>query len=172
MKDHWDDVITFFVVFSYITKKLDSNGLEMYFTVSTDYLTFKDTTKAVSHLKNMNPSTFSNIDQRLEHILGRYREKHDLQKQRRLSRFRSPAKPLSLYVFTDAAWQGDAIEPIERMIYYQRERRLPREQVGIQFIRFGNNPKGIQKLEYLDSGLRKEHTKKWYVPGLPSALCK
>lgn len=168
MKRRWHDVITFFSVFSYITKKHDSNGQEIYFTVSTNHVTFKKTKKAVSHLENMNPSSFSNIDQSLEHILGRYREKLDL--QRRFSLFKAAVKPLSLYVLTDAAWQGDAIEPIERMIDFQRAYKLPREQVGIQFIRFGNDPEGIQKLEYLDSGLRKKHTKKWYVLALPSTL--
>lgn len=174
MKNYWPEVISLFSVLSYFTKKLDSNGLEMYFTVSTDYKTFKNTKKAVSHLGNMSQSTFSNINQRLEQILGRYREKLDLHKKsKRFSRFRAAVKPLSLYVLTDAAWQGvDAIEPIERMIDYQRELKLAREQVGIQFIRFGNDPVGIQKLEYLDSGLRKKHTKKWYVLGLPSALRK
>ena len=47
------------------------------------------------------------------------------------------------------------------MIEKQQQLKLPREQVAIEFIRFGNDPTGIGNLEYLDSGLRKKYTKTW-----------
>lgn len=153
---------------AYIAKRLDNNGLEMYFTVSEDKKTFRDTTPAVSHLRGMRQSTFSNIDMRLEQILRKY--KKDLDRQNEPKKFFSRAhdvKPLSLYVFTDAAWQGcDAVAPVEAMIEKLRQLELPKEQIGIQFIRFGNDPNGIRRLEYLDSGLRKKYSKRWYVQGL------
>src|SRR3954468_24893223 len=61
-----------------------------------------------------------------------------------------------------------AVAPIEAMIEKQRQLGLPKEQVGIQFIRFGNDQAGIERLQYLDSGLRKKYGKRWYVQGLPS----
>lgn len=165
MGAYWHEVISLFSVLAWIVKKLDDNGLEMYFTVSRAVKTFKDTTGAVAHLGNMSQSTYSNIDWRLQEILGTYQETLSHQGERRgFLRPRSKVKPLSLYVFTDGAWQGcDGIAPIEAMIKKQRQLGLPKEQVSVQFIRFGNHPRGVEKLEYLDSGLRKKNSRKWYV---------
>jgi hypothetical protein len=170
MKNHWTDVISLFSVLAYIVKNLDDDGLEMYFTVSTDKKTFKDTSKAVSHLEKMSQSTYSNIDSRLQQILGKYQEDLGRSRERRgFLRLRAKVKPLSLYVFTDAAWQGcDATAPIEAMIKKQLQLEFPKEQVSIQFVRFGNDAEGIKRLEHLDSGLRKIYTKKWCVLELPS----
>jgi len=170
MKEHWDDVVSLFSVFAYITKRLDDDGLEMYFTVSARFEKFKDTTPAVAHLKSMRQTTFSNINMRLEHILRKYQADLEHQRERRgtfWSRAKS-VKPLSLYVFTDGAWNGcDAVAPIEAMIEKLRQLGLPKEQVAIQFIRFGNDEVGIKRLQYLDSGLREKYGKRWYVQGLP-----
>lgn len=163
MKTHWDDVVHLFSVFAYFVKRFDYNGLEMYFTVSENKKTFKDTSSVVSVLKNMKHTTYSNIDMRLGEILRNYKIDLERQERRKGSFWKGKVvKPLSLYVFTDAVWQDcDAVAPIEAMIEKQRELALPREQVAIQFIRFGNDPTGIAKLEYLDSGLRRKHTKRW-----------
>ncbi|MCJ1271366.1 hypothetical protein MMC22_011266 [Lobaria immixta] len=175
MEPHWNDVISLFSVLAYLAKNLDNNRLEMYFTVSDKQKTFKDTTPAVSHLKKINPNTYSNIDLQLDQILRSYQT--DLQRQNEpqgyFRRKTKKVKPLSLYVFTDAAWPGgDAVAPVEAMIEKLQQLRLSRAQVAIQFIRFGNDPTGIKRLEYLDSGLRKKHTKKWYVQDLPSTSSK
>lgn len=170
MKQHWDDVIALFWELAYIAKRLDNNGLEMYFTVSEDIKSFKHTKPAVSHLTSMRQSTYSNIDMRLGQILRKYQKSLEPQKdwKRALGLKSESVKPLSLYIFTDAAWQGcDAVAPIEAMIEKLGQLALPKEQVGIQFIRFGNDPNGIKKLEYLDSGLRKKHGSRWYVQRLP-----
>ena len=174
MRPHWDDVVSLFSVFAYFAKKLDNNGLEMYFTVSDKKKTFKDTTPAVLHLKKIKPNTCSN-DLRLDQILRSYQT--DLEPQKEPKGYFWPrakeVKPLSLYVFTDAAWPGcDAVAPVEAMIEKLQQLGLSRAQVAIQFIRFGNDPTGIKRLEYLDSGLRKKHTKKWYVQDLPSTSSK
>lgn len=170
MGSYWHEVIALFSVLAYIVKRLDDNGLDMYFTVSTAVKHFKDTKGAISHLEYMSPSTYSNIDSRLQQILGRYQENFGHQKEwKSYFGLKSRVKPLSLYVFTDAAWQGcDAVAPIEAMIEKQRQLGLPKEQVSIQFIRFGNHTGGIRKLKYLDSGLRKKYTKKWYVSRIAS----
>lgn len=161
MKEHWDDVIDLFSVFGYFAKKLDSNGLEMYFTVSDRKEKFKDTTPAVSALKSIRPSSSSNINLRLGNILRKYQTDLERQGERRGLSFKAKTvKPLSLYVFTDAAWPGcDAVAPVEKMIVKQQQLALDKEQVGIQFIRFGNDPTGIRRLKYLDSGLRKKYGK-------------
>lgn len=159
-------MVSLFSVFGYFAKRLDDNGLEMYFTVSEHKEKFRDTSPAVSRLKSMRHGTTSNIDIRLGKILGEYQTDLERSKERRgffFSRAKS-VKPLSLYVFTDAAWPGsDAVAPVEAMIEKQKQLALPKEQVGIQFIRFGDHPTGMKRLEYLDSGLRKKYGKKQYV---------
>jgi hypothetical protein len=169
MKEHWDDVVSLFSVLAYIVKRLDDDGLEMYFTVSLGVEKFRDTTPAVAHLKSMRPSTYSNINIRLERILRKYQTNLNHQRERRgifWSRAKT-IKPLSLYVFTDGAWHGcDAVAPVEAMIEKQRQLGLPKEQVGIQFIRFGNDKVGMERLQFLDSGLRKKYGKRWYVQDL------
>lgn len=120
----------------------------------------------------MTQTTCSNINLRLGQILRKYQVELERQEERNKSFWMrgKAVKPLSLYVFTDAAWQGcDAVAPIEAMIEKQKQLELPKEQVGIQFIRFGNDPTGMERLEYLDRGLRRKYTKRWYVHGLPLA---
>lgn len=124
MGAYWLDVISLFSVLAWIVKKLDDNGLEMYFTVSTVKKHFKDTSKAVILLENMRQYAYSNIDARLQEILRKYQEKlkHHKQQQNSFLRQWSKLKPLSLYVFTDAAWPGcDATIPIEVMIAKLKE---------------------------------------------------
>jgi hypothetical protein len=166
MRDHWDDVVSLFSVFAYFAKKYDKNGLEMYFTVSEDKEHFDKTTPAVSHLKYMTQKSPSIIDIRLSEILRDYQSRLDRQNGRKGSRWSlsDPVKQLSLYVFTDGAWPGcDAVAPVVAMVEKLQELKLPKQQVGIQFVRFGNDPVGIRRLEYLDSGLREKYTKDWYV---------
>ena len=170
MKEHWDDVVSLFSVFAYFVKRLDDDGLEMYFTVSEHKESFKDTSPAVSHLKSMRPGSVSNIDIRLGKILRKYQTDLEDHKQRRGPLFLrpKPVKHLSLYVFTDAAWPGsDAVAPVEAMIEKQMQLSLPKDSVAIQFIRFGDDPTGIDRLEYLDSGLRKKYGKRQYVRTIP-----
>ena len=140
----------------------------MYFTVSKKKETFKDTTSAVRLLESMSQRVPSTIDLRLDQILRKYQADLERQKERKSKNSfwsnHKDVKPLSLYVFTDGAWEGcDAVAPIEAMIEKQTELKLPRTQVGIQFIRFGEDPRGKVKLQYLDSGLRKKHGKEQYV---------
>lgn len=168
MKPHWNNVISLFSILAYIAKRLDKNGVEMYFTVSESEKTFKDTSRVVKLLRSITPTSYSNIDMRLGQILRTYQAKLEHEKEpKRIRLFSKPVKPLSLYIFTDGAWQGcDAVPPIEAMIESLKRLGFPKEQVGIQFVRFGNKQEDIEKLEYLDSGLRKKHTKKWYVSRL------
>ena len=149
MKDHWDDVISLFSVLAYFVKGLDNDKLEMYFTVSKNKITFKDTTPAVSQLKKIKPDTCCNFNIRLMEVLRNYQDNLEPRARRMFSWSKSKVvKSLSLYVFTDAAWQGyDAVAPVEAMIEKLKNLGFPKKQVRIQFIRFGNDEIGIKRLE-------------------------
>lgn len=164
MREHWNDVVSLFSVLAWILKGLGKIRLKVYFTVSTKNLSFSVASAATSYLKAMQHRTYSNVDLRLGKILTKYQANLEHSRGRRgplWSKAPKQMKALSLYVFTDAAWQGcNAVAPVEMMIEKQKQLLLPKEQVGIQFIRFGNDPIGIERLEYLDSGLRKKYGKR------------
>ena len=156
MQEHWDDVIDFFSVFAYFVKRLDNDGLKMYFTASEDIRFFKNTSSAVSHLKKMRLRTNPN-PARLREMLERYQEELDSQEVRSdVSSTSKPVKPLSLYVFTDGACVGnDIIPPLKAIVKKQEELLLDKNQVGIQCISFGGKV-FIPRLEFLKLELRSE----------------
>ena len=136
----------------------------MCFTVSKDHVKFRNTTTAVEHLNAVkHRSSTPNMNLRLGDLLRKYEKDLKRQDERKHS-FWSMAsdsvKPLSLYVLTDGDWPNcNAVRPVEDMIQLGR----PKEQVGIQFVRFGNSPVGEKRLKYLDSGLRKKYGRDRYV---------
>jgi hypothetical protein len=164
MNKHWKDVKSLLYVLAYLVKELDDDGLDMSFTISSQEKKFNHASKAVAYLDAMHPNGLANINMRLSKLLMRYVNEleHPTPRNRFSLRSRqSSVKPLSLYIFTDGVWQPgyDGVPPIEALIEKLTALHLPKEQVGIQFIRFGNSEEGIKILEYLDSGLRKKFGK-------------
>jgi hypothetical protein len=163
MSRHWEDVKSLLYVLAYLVKKLDDDGLDMSFTISSQEKKFNHASKAVAYLDAMHPSGFANINMRLSKLLMKYVNnlEHPPRNRLGLRTRQASIKPLSLYIFTDGVWQPgyDGVPPIEALIEKLTALQLPKEQVGIQFIRFGNSEEGIKRLEYLDSGLRKKFGK-------------
>lgn len=172
MNNHWKDVKSLLYVLAYLVKELDDDGLDMSFTISSQEKKFTHASKAVAYLDAMHPNGLANINMRLSKLLTRYVNEleHPPRNRFSLRTRQSPIKPLSLYIFTDGIWQPgyDGVPPIEALIEKLTALRLPKEQVGIQFIRFGDSPEGIKRLEYLDSGLRKKFGKQRFE-GTPSS---
>ena len=85
----------------------------------------------------------------------------------------TPAKgprKLSLYVLTDGVWQAktDLRQVIQTLVQHLIQHKLTNKQIGIQFIRFGDDETGMKRLEKLDSGLKLD----LYVPTtISSAPC-
>ena len=74
--------------------------------------------------------------------------------QKRSSRgWRSEKKPLSLYVLTTGNFPaGDDVElPIRQAIEDMKHIGLQHDHIGIQFVRFGDDPTGIARLNKLDN---------------------
>jgi hypothetical protein len=163
MNKHWEDVKSLLYVLAYLVKELDDDGLNMSFTISSQEKKFNHASKAVAYLDAMYPKGFANINMRLSKLLMRYVNdlEHPPRNRLGLRTRQGSVKPLSLYIFTDGIWQPgcDGVPPIEALIEKLTALQLPKEQVGIQFIRFGNSEEGIKRLEYLDSGLRKKFGK-------------
>jgi len=161
MKDHWPKVKELVGLLGYMVKDLDPDGIEMYYTMSTDKcLRSKETTKLISSIDRTTPKGISDISIRLDTILGKYKAK--LQHAYRGGRWtkpRSDVRPLSLYVLTDGVWQPDCdVEnTITDMVTTLLDLKIKsKKQIGIQFIRFGNDEDCKLRLEYLDSGLKQK----------------
>lgn len=63
-------------------------------------------------------------------------------------------KPLSIYILTDGVWalRGDGPEtPIVEIISILSKGGYPREQLGIQFIGFGENREGLEQMQRIDT---------------------
>ena len=153
MVSHWPKVNETFKALSYIVKETDKDGIDLYFTNSdTFYKNIKKTSKLLpiveGHKQRDNSTT--DINFRLTKILDPY--KTNLENRRW---FRSEPKPLSLYILTDGMWEAEctAVEPIRDAVRKLDDLRRGDTQIGIQFISFGDNPIGLERLVHLDDGL-------------------
>jgi hypothetical protein len=154
---------------AYIVKKSDPNGVDVYLAIDPDHKhrkRSKRTRELVEFVKENCPTPtspgnkrFSNISSRLDSILQDYRTRWEEDVTRRQRSFfpASKATPkLSLYIFTDGSWcpQPGFDNPIRSIVRKLDELDKSDDQIGVQFIRFGDDEDGKQVLEYLDSGLR------------------
>jgi hypothetical protein len=109
-------------------------------------------------IKKKKPKGSSDMKLRLGDILQDYQLRLRSQATRKsyLSLGPKRVRRLNVYVFTDGVWQPecDTEEIIRFLVRTLVELQLVGEQVGIQFIRFGDDAEGIKRLDHLDSGLR------------------
>jgi hypothetical protein len=154
MRPHRDEVIKVFESLSYLVKETDGDGIDLTFTVSdTCESNCKSTTRLVQILEKQKYEGQTDIDHKLNEIFEKYKALLDRPKKH----FNKP-KPLSLYIFTDGVWERNCNPEatIKGLVKKLVERGKNRQQVGIQFISFGNDPTGLGRLNYLDSGLNLE----------------
>jgi hypothetical protein len=147
-----------FAILSYLTKDADPNGLEVYFTVSDGRATkARNTTPLLASIKTRSQLGTTNISLGLSYILNDYRSRLHEQKRHRLfpRKVLKDVRPMSLYVLTDGIWEppADASTPIRSLVKELQELGLQRTQVGIQFIRFGEDPEALERLQALDDKL-------------------
>lgn len=157
MFPYWKDLSSLYENLIYMVKKkkLDPNGSELRFIISDLRKEAKHTTGQVEMVKNREYQRLrgeSNFAQRLDSIFTEYQQK--LTKK-------SLTRPISIYVLTDGVWQGGRQEirvgnAIERMVKFLEKGNYPDNMVGVQFIRFGDDPEGVERLRWLDEALPKE----------------
>lgn len=71
----------------------------------------------------------------------------------RLLRSIRPARPLNVYVLTDGKWEhkSDPRRCIQDLANILSAESFDEDACGIQFIQFGNDALGKERLDYLDS---------------------
>jgi hypothetical protein len=161
MKPYWDQVKVVVEALSYIVKYCDTDGIELYFTISSQYRKDRNTTRLLNMLNGKSLAGVTDIDYRLNEILEEYRAKFD-ERSSWISSIRSIAKkgkkvarPLTLYILTNGIWEDKSTGEIPIVNFAQKLKKLGmiKGQVGIQFISFGNNPVGLERMRILDSEL-------------------
>ncbi|KAF2204802.1 kinase-like protein [Delitschia confertaspora ATCC 74209] len=174
MKDHWLDVVWVFQALGYLVKATDPDGIDILLANSLTWHHHKHTTELKDRLLRVTPRGRCNMKEALAAVLKKYGPETDktLEKPRHRSRFSislplSPKLPaekrgLSIYVLTDGVWQDGprpvcgVEEPIELVVSKLKDNGLLDFVVGVQFIQFGDDKIGTERLELLDSGLKEE----------------
>jgi hypothetical protein len=162
MIDYWDELVNLFSPMIYMVKKrkLDPNGSELRFIISEQRKEDRNTTPLVNMVKARRTKLKgeSNLALRLEDIFNDYRKKSQPN-----TPWRKPSpKAISLYIFTDGVWQHGSgqlkmvAKAIQSLVEYLVEQGSPQKIVGIQFIQFGNDPQGTERLRWLDEDLQEE----------------
>ncbi|KAH7313156.1 hypothetical protein BKA65DRAFT_517427 [Rhexocercosporidium sp. MPI-PUGE-AT-0058] len=158
MVKHWPDVTKVIEGLSYILKDADKDGLDLYFTISAQSTLQEKHTSSLVRLverhKQRDPDANTEINFRLNQILDRYKAKLDNNGWWS----KKPPKPLSLYILTNGVWEAECKPeiPIKNVVQKLQDLRKDREQIGIQFISFGNDKIGMERLRHLDDDLTKD----------------
>ncbi|KAL9607532.1 MAG: hypothetical protein Q9167_007563 [Letrouitia subvulpina] len=138
----------------------DSRGLDLYFTAPYRKLKRQKSNAILNAFDSTDLRDMPDMRSCLARILDEYQDK--LGKPRIVGKIKNPkttpfvgCRKLSLYVLTDGIWQPnvDLVQEIQTLVEHLAERKLTNKQVGIQFIRFGQNLQAIEKMKRLDSGL-------------------
>lgn len=160
MRPHGKEVHDLFGLLGYIVKATDPDGIELHFTMSRDRKArARKTGQLLQILETVQYFGTSNIRIQLEDILQAYHTKlRDHKPTRSLfnwTRSPRPVRRQNVYILTDGVWQPgcDPTLMIKKLVDNLEQNSMEREQFGIQFIRFGNDPDGIDRLNQLDSGL-------------------
>ena len=160
MLAHRKDVVEVVSLLAYMLKGLDPDGLEICFTQSTNKVQSGRSTKLSKAVNQVPFYGISNMRMRLGSIFHEHQNDLGTPTNPPGPWYKRAAPPkakngVSFYIFTDGKYQpnNDVGSTIKAIVDYMKEHKLPKEHVGIQFIRFGEDPDGIDHLNHLDHGL-------------------
>lgn len=144
---------------AYLLKRHDDDGIELWFTGRREKVRSRTSTELEQAVKSTKQGLERHSDMAisLSEILTPYRQKMAKYSRKtgdsRLPRlFGRPPKKLMLYVLTDGIWRpgSNPHEVINKLVETMTTNDYERRYVGIQFIRFGDNLEGQEKLQALD----------------------
>jgi len=157
MKDHWRHVQNVFDTLAYIVKEVDPDGFDLWFTgPGKPMKNCQNTTMPLQAVEARRQQGTTDITSKLSKIFEDYIEALQQPRTGIFSKLLKPVKPLNLYVLTDGVWEKDC-DPSNLVENFVRDlERLGKVKgkVGIQFISFGQDSVGLERMEVLDSGLR------------------
>jgi hypothetical protein len=165
-KHHWEDVVRAVKALGYLVKHADPDGVELFFTsrpTKPKKSGAKETNSLVRCVEDQPRASLAgpcNMELSLGTILEHV--KHGLKPKG--SRFRQQAnrRGVNVYILTDAIWEGGTEvkcgveEPIKGLRNEMEDLRKTRTTVALQFIQFGDDAVGTERLRYLDDTLGEE----------------
>jgi hypothetical protein len=156
MSKHWGNVQKVFETLSYIVKEVDPDGFDLWFTGPGKPLkNCQKTTAPLQTVELRRQQGTTDITDKLNQIFEDYIEALHKPRTGFLAKLSKPVKPLSLYVLTDGVWEKDCNPSylVENFVGELEKLRKVKGKVGIQFISFGQDSVGLERMELLDSGL-------------------
>jgi len=152
MRDHWRDVVKCVDMLGYEVKRFGRGGIEVCFTFSSVKKKHRNTTplvKLVERLLSPDPPTEQLPDTNISSSLGSL-----LDGYRRLIETGRTVRKQIIYVLTDGNWQPyspqSLVHSIQNLVSSLDKMKSPMNQIGIQFIQFGDNPEATKLLQDLD----------------------
>lgn len=143
-----------------MVSKHDPDGADLYITTDMKALKPRTNLRMLQELDSRPAKDFPDMRHCFAQIIEKYQNQFGTRNY--TSRWfhwkDTPAKgprKLSLYVLTNGVWQTktDLRQVIRTLVDHLNQHKLTNKQIGIQFIRFGDDERGMQRLERLDSGL-------------------
>jgi hypothetical protein len=143
MEPHMGRVKKVARVISYVAKTADDNGMELYpasKTADTPLIckTSSQVEKAIGRMETVGGTC--DMGACLDNVLGKVLVGDKI-------------KPTSIYIYTDGVWERDT--NVERVIDGAIDHLYKRGQSSktlmLQFVQFGDNEHGTEKLRYLDN---------------------
>ena len=159
MQAHRKEVFDVTSLLIYMLKLKDPDGLDLYFTQSTQKVHSGKSSKLSAAVYEAKFKGMSDMRNRLSRILQEHKSKFSTTSNPTAQWYRKAGhpkaqKPLSFYILTDGLWQpNDVGSVIENLVDEMRGKGLPKDHVGIQFIQFGEDEQGTARLSHLDHGL-------------------
>ncbi|KAK3076353.1 hypothetical protein LTS18_013241, partial [Coniosporium uncinatum] len=172
MRRHWDPLCQTLEVLAYMVKHFDPNGIDMYFTVLGNCsLGVTKTTELVGVARSRMPNTPTelnrykpcDVEKRLGEIVERYCGRLREEKwasggtngRRFIGGRKEAVRKMCVFVLTNGMWEdGTKADPlIKGLVGTLDVCDKPADQVGVQFVRFGSEEKGVRRLRRLDEGL-------------------
>lgn len=147
MRDQWPQVKTAFEALSYVLKPMAPDGIELFFTVSYDAWRRHNTSELVELLEKKGLAGDTDISYRLGLQLQDYQLKTQPTAQM-ASKKAKRARPMSFYILTDGNWteKCDPTAAIKDIADHLINAELMSGHLTIQFISFGQNAAGLQRL--------------------------
>ena len=147
MKDYEQHVIFLAKVLLYFASAADPNGVDVWCTKSDRMLHKKDLKSLLDFVRSIMAAAkgTTDIKIRLGSILSKYKGELEFQEGRAVTK-------LSVYVLTDGAWTGltDAENIIRETVKILKLFNKRSDQLGIQFISFGDDSQALERLDRLD----------------------
>ncbi|RDW75414.1 hypothetical protein BP6252_06556 [Coleophoma cylindrospora] len=152
MKVHHREVTRVFSIMSYMIKTRDETGLDLLFAGEPQRTHNYTNTKPLIELVSRREFTGTN---NLAVVLGRIFDEYVEKLRRSRHPYLTPVPGLNIYIFTDGLWrtQCNVVPEIDKIVGAMIAAGKSQNQVGLQFISFGNIHDGLARLDLLDTGL-------------------